>query len=291
MTISDQLNKAMTLAIEKEERSQIGPLSGSNGLLYDGIDFEAESSDHCPRVALLRRVGDIQQKRNIKALLSNTHGRIYEQFLTNLLTQFTNIEFKSEEDAEVILEDENGNIILTARPDWIIKSEEQLIPLEMKTIQSNSSAYSVCIKGKPKLGAAIQLISYMYGHSSSKGLLVYAVANWFGGFAGKTRWSIEPQIKIFDCELTDGILYYNDNKSIVTVEKLLQGSYEFLKCKTNNTIPKRPMWIDINGSIATYSGCSLCPFSLTCDKADKMDLKLDEFFIEAQKGLNNENII
>lgn len=282
MDLRKLLKEHINTTIHNEDnKSQIGALSGSNALLFDGVDFEAESSDHCPRIALLRRVADIQTKRESKSFISNTHGRLFETFFKNLIQNKFKLEFKEEEEAEVLIEDDAGNTLLTARPDILFKDvdEDKIYPVECKTIQSSSTAYNIYIKEKPKLGAAIQLAIYMYGHNTEDGFLLYSATTWFSGFVGKTQWKVEPSLKIFDCKLTDGTLYYNDKKSVVTIEKLIKGSYEFLSSKQQNLLPKKPHWIDINGDLAKYDGCSLCPFNSVCERFDASNnTNLKEFF-------------
>lgn len=274
------------------EKSQIAPLSGSNALLFDGQIFEAESSDHCPRMALIRRVGDIQEK-NIKGYISNTHGRTFETVLSDLLkTQLNDndiIEFMEEEEVEVKLEDDLGNILLTARPDKIVKYKDILYPIEVKTIQSNTSAYSVFIKNKPKLGALIQIAIYLIGHNLNKGFLLYCASNWFNGFYGKSRWKVDPSFKTFLIELIDNDIYCNGIKTIVNYNKIIQGSYEFIKHKTDKTIPERPHWVDLGGESISYSGCTYCFASSVCDEADIEGFNLIDFFKKI-KELSNENI-
>jgi hypothetical protein len=264
------------------ENNQIGTLSGSNALLFDGNVFEAESNDHCPRIALLRRVGGLQEKKEIKSFISNHHGRTFETFLSELLKIETNdnniIEFMEEEEVEVKLEDDIGNLLLTARPDKIIKYKDILYPVEIKTIQSNTSAYSVFIKNKPKLGALIQIAIYLIGHQLNKGFILYCASNWFNGYYGKTRWKVDPSFKTFEIELIDGDIYCNEVKTIVNYNKIIQGCYKFIEHKNNNTIPERPLWKDLGGEHASYSGCTYCFASAACDEADIVGFNLIDFF-------------
>ena len=282
MNLKELLEDGIYKVIEKEKTSQIGALSGSNALLYDGENFLAENNDHCPRVALLRRVGGIEAPRSVKNFLSNKHGRKFEDLLRDILGVDKDISSIEEEEAEVVLKDEQGNTILTARPDKILNYQGKTYAVEVKTVQSNHNAHQIFIKEKPKLGALTQLAIYMYGHQITEGFLLYAITTWHSGFAGKgNKWTIEPTLKVFEVtEKEDGYFYYNNKKSIVAIDKILQGAHVFLYHKQNNTIPPVPNWVDIEGNFITFTGCTYCPFKNVCENAHYMNL---EQFISAAK--------
>lgn len=288
MDLKKKLEDNIYSIIEKEARSQIGTLSGSNALLYDEYGFDAESSDHCPRIALLRRVANVQAPKQVQGYLSNQHGRLFEDLLKTILSEDPDLQFQAEEEVEVILEDDVGNKLLTARPDAIFRYEGILYALEVKTIQSATTAYSVCIKQKPKLGAVIQLAIYLLGHELKTGFLLYAVTNWHSGFAGKTRWKVTPKLEVFECTYEHGDVYVNGVPTIVSKSKLIQGSYEFIRCRDKNTLPNRPHWVDVWGDPATYDGCGFCEFKNVCDKFDEEhNTNLDEFFNECKKEVHD----
>jgi hypothetical protein len=290
MDLKQILENKIKIKINAEKSSQIAALSGSNALLYDGFNFESESSDHCPRVALMRRVANIQEEKDIKSFISNNHGRTFEDFLRNVLSieSDDNLQIMEEEEVEVKLEDDYGNLLLTARPDKFIKYNDNIYPVEVKTIQSNSTAYYVFIKNKPKLGALIQIAIYLIGHNKKEGFILYCASNWFSGFAGKTRWKVDPQIKTFKIELINGDIYCDGIVTIVSYEKIIHGSYKFLDLQTTNTLPNRPVFLDSIGEPASYSGCAYCFASDTCDVADSEGLNLKEFFSKF-KELSNGN--
>lgn len=296
MNLNEILENKIKFIIEKSKENQINALSGSNALLFDGYNFEAESSDNCPRVALLRRFGGIQEEKSIKSYISNTHGRTFEDFFRDVLkinNDDNNIlEFMEEEQVQVKIEDDQGNVLLTARPDKIVKFKDILYPIEIKTIQSNSTAYQIFIKEKPKFGALLQLAIYMYGHKLEKGFLLYCASNWFSGFAGKGKqWKVEPSFKIFDVEINkDGFIYYNDIKTVINFDKIIQGSYQFLNYKNTNKIPNRPVWINSVGDPAQYDGCTYCFARETCEFVDENRIEsLTEFF-NKQEGLSEDII-
>lgn len=282
------LNDAVNNQLNREKVSQLGTLSSSNALLFDGENFESEDADHCPRVALLRRQGDVQEDRDLAAYLSNTHGRLFETQIKTILSSINNLCWFAEEEATVEIE-AGGHLILTSRPDFVMQYNNKINVLEFKTVQSNSTAYQIFIKEKPKLNAAIQLTINLFGHGAVEGNIVYAVNNWFGGFAGKTRWKVTPSLKIFDCELTNGNFYCNDKMSIVTVDKLMAGALEFIRLIKTNTVPPRPNWLDINGEPASYNGCTYCPFKTVCDRYDQQNLvELDNFMNDCREELTND---
>lgn len=280
MDLKKILENKMEMQIKKETSNQIAALSGSNALLYDGFTFESESSDHCPRVALLRRASNLQEKKDIKGFISNNHGRTFEDFLRKILSVETDdkLEIMEEEEVEVKLEDDKGNLLLSARPDKVIKYAGEIYPVEVKTIQSNSTAYYVFIKNKPKLGALIQIAIYLIGHKKNVGYILYCASNWFAGFAGKTRWKVDPQIKTFKIELKDGDIYCDGIKTIVSYDKIIHGAYKFLEFKQTNALPNRPVFLDSIGESAAYSGCEYCFASEVCDAADTQDFNLMDFF-------------
>lgn len=297
MNLYEVLVNKIEFFIKNSKENQIKSLSGSNALLFDGYSFEAESSDNCPRLALLRRVGGLQEEKSVKNFISNTHGRTFEDFFRDVLKidddKNNVLEFMEEEQVEVKIEDDCGNTLITARPDKIIKYKDTLFPIEIKTIQSNSTAYQVFIKEKPKLGALLQLAIYMYGHKLKKGFLLYCASNWFAGFAGKGKnWKVEPSLKIFDVELKeDNFIYCNTIKSIINIDKIIQGSYEFLNYKNTNKIPNRPIWVNSVGEPAQYDGCTYCFAKDACDFVDQNhEDKLTEFF-KKQEELLRENIV
>lgn len=291
MDLIQILEKKIKKQINLEKINQIAPLSGSNTLLYDGFNFESEGSDHCPRVALMRRVGGLQEQKDIKGFISNNHGRTFEDFLRKILAIETEdkLEIVEEEEAEIKLEDTKGELLLTARPDKVIKFQDKIYPIEVKTIQSNSTAYYVFIKEKPKLGALIQIAIYLIGHNLEEGFILYCASNWFSGFAGKTRWKVDPQMKTFRIQLVDGDIYCNGIKTIVNYNKIIQGSYKFLELKTTNTLPNRPVFLDSLGEEVNYSGCEYCFASDACDVADVQDFNLIEFFTRIKELSKNGN--
>ncbi len=287
MDLKEKLESLITEEIKSRVTSQSGPLSGSNALIYDGYNFESEDSDHCPRMALLRRVGDVQETKPLKTFLSNRHGRAVEELVKSLLSRDSEIEFMAEEEVEVKLED-TKNTLLTARPDLIIKYKDEIYPIELKTVQSGSTAFSIFIKEKPKLGALIQLAIYLYGHQKNKGYLLYICSNWFSGYAGKgNRWTVEPSIKVFEVEVKeDGYYYYNNIKSLLNFQKIIQGSYKFLELKEKEILPERPVWLDINGEVPNYKGCTYCFAASACDYMDTMqNTNLMDFFHKAKESL------
>jgi len=289
--LHDLLEKNIKELILNETKSQVATLSGSNALMWDGYIFEAESSENCPRTALLRRVGDAQKSRTVKDFISNTHGRLFEDLFKKILS--LNVEFMEEEEVEVFIEDELGNKLITARPDKIIKYNGVVYPIETKTIQSSSTAYQVFKKEKPKLGALLQLAIYMYGHNLQTGFLLYCASNWFSGFAGKgNSWKLEPSFKIFTVEKKeDGYFYFDDKKSIVTVDKIIKGSYEFLKYKNSNKLPPRPTWTNVYGEPAQYDGCTYCNSKSICDEFEGYnDFSLRDFFTKNKELFDNETI-
>lgn len=288
MDLKELLESSIKKKIDEEVSDQKGVLSSSNALLWDDLNFQSEDSDHCPRIALMRRVGNIQEDKTIESYISNTHGRTFEEFFRNLLLLNKDIKFMEEEEVQVHIEDSEANKLLTGRPDKILLYNKEMYPIETKTIQSSTTAYKVFIKEKPKLGALIQLASYMYGHQLTKGFLVYCASNWFSGFSGRTQWKVKPSFKVFEVELKeDSFLYYNGQKSAVSIKKLISGSYRFLRFKDKNILPNRPQWIDVNGDLAQYVGCTYCFAKDICDvygQAHNHDLNL--FFNSVKEKLN-----
>ena len=279
--IENEINKK----IEKDKFSQIDSLSGSNALLYDGYNFETEDTDHCPRIALLRRSGDIQEKRQVKSFLSNMHGRLFEDLLRNTILSNSSLKFIQEEEAKITIYDQFNNIILTARPDLIIKYEENNYAVEIKTIQSNRTAYQVFIKDKPKLNALIQLAIYMFGHNIETGYILYATTTWHSGFAGRQKWNVEPQLKVFNIthNKEDDFFYCNGIKTIVSSEKLLHGGIRFLGLIKDDLVPEKPLWRDVYGNTIPYEGCTYCSFKNICD--GRID-SLKEFFSLSREIIN-----
>lgn len=284
LKLEELLLKAINEKIKSEEKRDIGNLSGSNGLLFDDYNFEAERSDNCPRLALARRVIGVKEPRTVASWLSNNHGRTFEDLLRKILSydfpDKPEITFKEEEEVEVFFKDENDNILLSARPDKVAYINGQKFPIEVKTVQSSTTAYYIFIKERPHVGALIQLAIYMMGHNVKKGYLLYCQSTWFYGFAGRgNSWKIAPGFKIFEIEEINGEFFYNKKKTVVTSEKILKGAREFLNLQNNNKLPSRPIWIDSKGEVAKYGGCAYCFFKETCNKMEEEnETKLDVFF-------------
>lgn len=288
MNLSELLENTIKQQIESEKTSQIGPLSGSNALVFNDLFFAAQSSSHCPRIALLRRVGDIQEPKEIKSYISNNHGRLFEDLLRTIMSLNPSIEFKEEEDALIEFKDSNDHLLLTARPDKLMRVDGKIFPIEVKTIQSNNTAYQVFIKNRPTLDALIQLSIYMYGHDCDEGYILYAASNWFGGFAGKTRWKVEPSFKIFTVKRKEDELYIDDKCTIVNLEFLMKGCLKFDEFKSTNELPPRPIWVDVYGEPAKYTGCEYCFAKEKCDQFDgDNNRNLTEFF-NSFKGDTND---
>lgn len=275
-------------SIKDSTEDQRGCLTGSNALLWDKC-FVAESSDNCARIALLRRVANIQEPKSVKSFISNNHGRTFEDFLRVILSVKNNdIQWVEEEEAQVILEDSNGRVLITARPDKVCRYKGQVFPIEVKTVQSNTTAYSIFIKNKPKLGALLQLAIYMHGHNLNTGYLLYCASNWFSGFAGKgNRWSVEPSFKVFTAEWKESVLFCDGIETVITVNKILNGCYEFLNCKENNILPEIPIWKDYKGETAAYDGCSYCFMKDVC--LAERTLTLNQFFTRAMEVLHDSS--
>lgn len=293
MKIMYQLKKDLQQGIEflikkeLENRQNKGNLTGSNALLFDGFNFEAEKSGNCPRIALLRRGAGIQEPKSIDSWISNNHGRSLEDLLRTILGQNYDgkepIVFKEEEDALVSFEDENGEILLTARPDKVAYIGGNIYPIEVKTVQSNTTAYYVFIKNRPQLGALIQIAIYMLGNNVKEGIVLYCASNWFYGFAGKTMWKVTPGFKQINVTLEGGDLYFEGEKSIVSAEKIFGGANEFKRCLAYNQLPAKPQWLDASGELAKNSGCNFCFFNSVCEEFDATNnTNLSEFFTSCE---------
>lgn len=284
------VEEAIKQAIRDHKESQIGPLSGSNALVWDSssICCWAEDTSNCPRIALLRRVADVQEDKKIESWLSNMFGRQFEEFLRNLRLppEYVVVE---EHEAQVRLVDEKGHeVVLVARPDKLIKNTitGQIWPVEIKTIQSNTTAHKVVISGVPKLGAVIQIVIYMYGHNLIEGELLYCIPNWFSGydFNTKQKWKVYPGFKSFRVCLVDGHVEIDGKRTPLTVNKILMGAYSFLLSKGENRLPARPNWADVFAQPAQYNNCHFCPFSSVCDRFDNLqNTNLSEFFDACRK--------
>lgn len=281
--IQDLLEKAIKSRIEEDKSDQIGPLSSSNALLHDGYNFISEDSSHCPRYAMLRRIANIQEDKSEASFISNMHGRTFEQVLRDLLyTGFDKkppTELFHEEEALIEYKDEDGNIVLTARPDEVGFIADRKIALEVKTIQSNNTAYGVFIKEKPKMGALLQVAINMSGHECKEGYILYCASNWFSGFAGKTRWKVNPSFKIYSIVVKNDLFYCENKPTIVSLDDILRGAFKFQECKFKDILPAKPLWRDIHGDVAKYEGCEYCFAKEKCLKADAENMtKLSEFF-------------
>jgi hypothetical protein len=290
LNLEELLTQAIQLRIEEEKKPQQGNLSGSNALLFDDYNFEAEKSDNCPRLALARRCAGIESPRTIESWISNSHGRTFEELLRVIL-RTQDIQFKEEEEVEVSFKNENDELLLTARPDKLIFKDGKKYPVEVKTIQSGNTAYYVFIKERPQLAALIQIAVYMLGHQLKKGYILYCASNWFFGFAGKgNSWKVTPSFKIFEIEEIDGEFFYNNKKSIVTSEKIFSGAQEYLDLKKNNKFPPKPQWVDALGEIGKYDGCNYCFFKETCKKMEEEnETKLDVFLDRCRALVRNGN--
>lgn len=292
MDLNNILNAGIENLISEQQTNQLGNLTGSNALLFNVkiSAFEAESNSHCPRVALLRREANVQEPTSQQSFLSNTHGRLFEDLLRSILLNsgVNGLEYLEEEEAEIRITDLDGTEILTARPDKILKLYDKILPVEVKTIQSANTAHSVFIENKPKLGALIQLSIYMYGHKVDEGYLLYAASNWFSGynFSNRQKWTINPSIKLFHCELKNNKVYFEGKESLVTIDKILQGvsAYEFHK--KINVLPDRPLWKDVYGDPAKFDGCFYCKFNPVCTRYDNLQkIELKEFFNDCRKEI------
>jgi hypothetical protein len=293
MNLKEVLENIMKDKIQNEIEPQYGALSSSNAVLYDITTqrYLSESSDHCPRMALARRQYNLQEEKSIKAYISNNVGRQVEEFFKGLLKD--NLQFVSEEEAQVKIE-LDGEILLTSRPDAIINYLGALHAVELKSIQSNTTAKSVLVDNTPKLGALIQLVINMYGHSIDSGFIVYIAPAWYKGqfYGRRDTWRTEPEIKTFfvDSNLTTGekesMYLVEGRKSIVSVDRLLDGAIEYLRAIKSGVLPSKPKWVNIWGDKADFDGCGFCPFQSSCERADALqDVGIENWVTNIKKGL------
>jgi len=251
---------------------------GSNTPLLFNDEFVADSSSHCPRIAMMRRAKvPTDYPKTFKDLASHAYGRAMEALVKELI-QFAEVDglATAEEENFKVQVQNNGQVIYSARPDLVIFMHG--IPetaCEFKSVQSNGTAEMVFENHEPKLGACIQLAAQMHFHEINRGNICYIQGHWCDGysFTKKKRLKFEPSFLSFDCEFdSDGWFLFNNKKSIVNKHNLeaaigiLNGLYD------EGQLPvQRPRSLKASG-IGAYNTCEYCSYGTMktgiCDRAE-----------------------
>jgi hypothetical protein len=254
---------------------------GSNTpLLVDG-KFVCDSSSHCPRIALLRRLGlPTDYPKTFKDLASHMYGRAMEELVKKLIifADVEGLQTVEEEDFKVQVQDDCGSLIYSARPDLILCWNG--IPTEaceFKSVQSDSTGEQVFNQKEPKLGACIQNASQMHFHDLDKGTICYIEGHWISGYSFKTKkpFKLEPGFTTFDCEFNEqGDFLINGKKTVVNRHNI-EGAITLLnEFYTNGEFPEdRPKPMKTFGG-AGYSPCEYCALGAmktkVCDRAESI---------------------
>lgn len=271
------------------EADELSCFRGSNTPLLVNDKFVCDSNSHCPRIAIIRKMGlPTDYPKTFKDLASHMYGRAMEELVKKLI-QFADIEGLQtvEEEGFKVLLQQDGQTLFSARPDLILcwggVPEEAC---EFKSVQSNSTGEAVFAAREPKLGACIQNAVQMHFHDLPRGTICYIEGHWIDGYsmARKAKFKYEPSFTTFDCEFDEeGNLLINGKKSVVNrynIEKAIMITNQYFL--NGEMPPDRPKPMKCFGS-ASYSPCEYCSMgalkSKVCDRAESIvdGLKLDNF--------------
>lgn len=265
-------------------------IRGSNTpLIYDG-KFVTDGADHCPRIAIARKMGlPTSHPKTARDLLSHSYGRATEALIKDLIlrSKVEGLTTREEEDYKVVLEFE-GRPIYSARPDLILLyNDKPYKACEFKSVQSNSTAEAAFITKEPKLGACIQVAVQMHFHDIPEGEIVYALAHWVDGysFATKTKFKMEPSVATFVCRFNDeGWLTVNGKTTIINREHIEAGILvAYQAWQAGELIEQRPLPMKAFGKPMPYSPCDYCIYGTkntnVCNRAEGFadGLKLENF--------------
>lgn len=279
----------LEVAKSKEHDSEdVKRFRGANTPCFDASqsNFVIDSTAHCPRVALLRRIG-IQPKPDVTSILSWAYGRAWEEqvklFLDNAVDSgFAHIEYCEEEDAQVTVED-NGEVYFSLRPDLLIKYMGEIAIVEIKSAQSGGTAAQVFQQEQPKLGAVLQWATASMLHKAKTGWTLYGMMHFTDNYdySTKQRSKFKPCFKTHFCEIKNETVFVNGKETLVEIDSIITGLHmliEFYKMK--QMPPMRPVQSDIFGKRFKYDLCQYCDFSSVCLQFDGCDQISMRDFVE-----------
>lgn len=263
---------------------------GSSTPLVHNNLFVADSSSHCPRMAMMRRAHlPTNAPKGFKDYASHHYGRAMEALVKkNIIdADIPGIVTAEEEGfkAELMY---NGQIIYSARPDLVVFYNG--IPLyvcEFKSIQSNSTAEQIFVEKMPKLGACIQCAAQMMIHDIPAGVIGYFMGHWVKGYSFKTKKSLsfDPGFVTFECAFdSEGWFTYDDHRTIIHRDAIQNSILLVQDYWERGMLPEqRPLALKANGSQGAYGCCDYCDYgdkkSGVCSRAEgfKDGLSLENF--------------
>ena len=258
-------------------------IRGSNTpLLYNG-DFVCDAAAHCPRLGLARMLHlPTDFPKTFKDLASHAYGRAMEALVKDLIiaADVEGLATAEEEGYAVKVQDAEGNVIYSARPDLVVfYNGVPLYPCEFKSIQSDNTAQVIYQQNTPKMGACLQIAAQMHFHDIEAGEIMYIQGHYIAGFSMKTKakYKFDPGYKIFDVRFdAEGTLMLGTKPTIINRHNLESGISLLNEMYRHGEMPaKRPMSLDIFGRAAPYDCCNYCSYGSmktgVCTRAENIE--------------------
>lgn len=264
------------LQITETKNNANSVLRGSNTPLFIEGNFIASEAAHCPRLAIFRSKYGKSETKQESSIISHKTGRVVEEVFKEIIdaSAENGLSYLQEEEAQIHVNNEDGKLIFSARPDIIFEQYGKKYTFEMKSIQSSSTYFQVSTE-KPKCGAVMQASVYHTFLGIERGYIGYILYYYLDAYniKTKTRVKSKPTIILFETELRDnGILYVDGYNTIITEQRLKDSIAILSQNLKEDIIPKRPIFMTVFGRPAKYSPCKYCFHSETCDLIDSRRL-------------------
>lgn len=269
--------------IRESCKDKLSRFRGANTPLFIGDNFCIDSTAHCPRVALLRKWG-ISERPALSSILSWGYGRLWEDVVKSALNASGyDLNVYEEEQCQVNIEGEEGELIYSMRPDLYVVYQDMVCVFELKTMQSDKTALMALAQKKPKLGAACQLAVAMINHELTEGMTMYGLQHYISGYENRQRYSFQPCWTTHNWELVDGTMMLNGQPSCVTEDAITTGLEMLVELdRAEQVWPERPTQIDVLGKPNNrYSQCTYCAHNNACLQFDGLTEIAKQDFIES----------
>jgi len=266
------INKAFRVAREDKFKDN---LRVGNASYY--LEDKKKVFGGCQRIAVLRLHEVAPKVSNRSYLYFNTGVAIENELVNKLRSNGENV---LTEDESRVFKQFNG-VTVSGTPDAILP--DRGYGIELKTINSLSTAVKILVKDKPKTDNIIQAATYSYFTQLPFYLLYYNSNSFMPDYQAIKEYEkpLQPEMIEYYLYWEDGSLWVNDNRTIVTPSGIENTWLKLTDNINNNILPPKVSMYDVYGERETgTSKCQYCAFKDICK--EKIT-KLDEFVIKCKE--------
>jgi hypothetical protein len=149
-------------------------------------------------------------------------------------------------------------------------------PYELKCISSTNVYEKVFVKNEFKTENLCQLANYMLELEVDAGVLQYTSVVYHKA----TKWKAKPEVKKFLVKIDEEGNFLVDNKTVFTVEEMLEHRELARWCLVNQTV-----WAGRPKSEGFFDACGLCWWRDVCDAFDSKEINKTEDFLTRCRGI------